>query len=688
MTNRLASEASPYLRQHAENPVDWYPWGEEALAKARTEDKPILLSIGYSACHWCHVMERESFSDPAIAGRMNELFVNVKVDREERPDLDQVYQLVVQLLGRSGGWPLTVFLTPDQKPFFGGTYFPPVDRHGLPAFPKILAAVADAYRGKRDDVALQAAELTQAIAQAAGADPTRTRGEVPADLLRRVVPTLERRFDDENGGFGARPKFPNTMALDLLLLHGVRNDDARARARVARALDAMRDGGIHDQLGGGFHRYSTDAAWRVPHFEKMLYDNALLLRLYADGYRAFGDASYADVARGIVGWLEREMRGPGGAFHASQDADSEGEEGKFFVFRPSDVRAALGDDALAIDAALRRFGIDDEGNFEETGATVLRRAAPIEAIAIALGRSPSDVEAALGRATGALLAYRARRARPFQDEKILTSWNALVIQALASAASALDDAHVLELAQGAYRFVREKLVVRDGSALRANRLEKDGVVKGPGFLDDQAYLLVAARELHEATGEPTYLDDAVALGEGLLRWFVDPDGDFTLVGRGGEELIAAPRDAWDASVPSGAAIAMRGLLYLGSVVDPRFLAPATTAIERAVGSALENPFGYGATLRAADELTNGVEVFVAGTAAESQALASVARRGFHPQLRLVRWPPDREPAPALAEGRRERAGQAFVCVRSTCSLPVSTGPELLTTLQAALKSLK
>ncbi len=691
MTNRLASEASPYLRQHAHNPVDWYPWGEEALARARAEDKPILLSIGYSACHWCHVMERESFSDPTIAAQMNELFVSVKVDREERPDLDQVYQLVVQLLGRTGGWPLTVFLTPEQKPFFGGTYFPPVDRHGLPAFPKILAAVADAYRDKREDVTLQADELTQAIARVAGGDGTRTRAAIPPDVLAQAVALLGRRFDDEHGGFGARPKFPNTMCLDLLLLHGVLAGDERAKARVRRALDAMRDGGIHDQLGGGFHRYSTDEEWLVPHFEKMLYDNALLLGAYADGYRAFGDPSYAEVARGIVGWLEREMRAPNGAFHASQDADSEGEEGKFFVFRPSDVREALAGDTLAIDATLRRFGIDDEGNFEESGATVLHRAATIETLAVALGQAPSAIEGALERGMRALLAHRERRPRPFRDEKILTSWNALVIRALASASTALGEPRFLELAVGAWRFVREKLVVEEGGALRALRLEKDGVVKGPGFLDDQAYLLEAARALHEATGEPGYVEDARRLGDGLLAAFATPDGDFALIGRGGERLIAEPRDGWDQAVPSGAAVAMRGLLWLGATVDERFLAPATAGLERATKGALENPFGYAATLRAADELARGVDVFVAGDRAESAALAAEAQRGLVPHLRVLRWSsshPGSDTTPLLARDRTGTAGRAFVCARQTCSLPVGDAATLRTTLEGTLKSLK
>src|SRR5512143_2244799 len=326
--NHLAGESSPYLLQHAENPVDWYPWGPEALARAKAEDRPILLSIGYSACHWCHVMERESFEDPAIAATMNEHFVNIKVDREERPDIDQIYQLVVQLLGRSGGWPLTVFLTPDQRPFFAGTYFPPEDRHGLAGFPRILAAVAEAYRERRSDVDLQAREVADAIGQVTRVDAKAAAiDRIERGSLAKAAAKLSARFDDEHGGFGSRPKFPSTMSLDVLLHHGVLDGDDRALARFARALDGMRDGGIYDQLGGGFHRYSTDERWLVPHFEKMLYDNALLLRLYVDGFRQLGEARFADTAREVVGWLFREMKDAQGGFYSTQDADSEGEEG-------------------------------------------------------------------------------------------------------------------------------------------------------------------------------------------------------------------------------------------------------------------------------------------------------------------------------------------------------------------------
>src|SRR5580658_8485744 len=368
MPNRLAGEASPYLQQHADNPVDWYPWGPEALEKAKREDKPILLSIGYSACHWCHVMERESFEDEAIASAMNASFVSVKVDREERPDLDHVYQLVVQLMGRSGGWPLTVFLTPDQKPFFGGTYFPPADRYGMPGFPKVLQAVWEAYRTRREEVDDQSAKLTHAIEQVAADETHAVADEAGASasgpgasaaLVAEAGKKLASRFDRVHGGFGHRPKFPNTMSLDVLLRTG-------QKELVRKALDAMRAGGIWDHLGGGFHRYSTDERWLVPHFEKMLYDNALLLRLYADAWRVTGEPLYAETARSIAAYLAREMTAPDGGFYATQDADSDGEEGKFFVWTPAEIDAACGDDDDAARAAKAAFDVTDAGNFEHS----------------------------------------------------------------------------------------------------------------------------------------------------------------------------------------------------------------------------------------------------------------------------------------------------------------------------------
>jgi uncharacterized protein len=672
--NRLATEASPYLVQHAHNPVDWWPWCPEALAEARRRDVPILLSIGYSACHWCHVMERESFENEAIARLMNDAFVNVKVDREERPDLDQMYQLVVQLMGRTGGWPLTVFLTPSQKPFFAGTYFPPEDRYGMPGFPKVVTALADAYRTRRQEIEGQAGEITQALVDVARV--ARTDGPAPGDdVLERAASILMRRFDEKRGGFpsGQGPSFPNTMPLEVLLRHGASAGDARALAAVRLQLDAMRRGGIHDQLGGGFHRYSTDPDWLVPHFEKMLYDNAVLLRAYVDGFRVFGEPAFAETARGIAGWVAREMTDPDGGFYASQDADSEGEEGKFFLFTPSDVAEALVGDDEARDAALAHFGITLAGNFEEHGRptfrTVLHEAVP---------RERFD-RAVLDRARERLFAFRERRERPFRDDKVLTSWTSLMISALADAGSALAEDAFIGSAERALAFVRDKLVVNG----RAMRLARNSVVKGPGFLDDHAYLANAALDVYEATGEPAHVELAQSITDAMLGAFDGPEG-FYFTPSDGETLLLRAQDPWDNAVPSGASMACRALLRLGALLDPRYARRAEEELARLAPNALANPLGFGQTICELDRARRSVEVVLVGPRRDPRmrALASVVHRAYIPN-RTLAWIDPSDPASvraaaALAEGKG-RGPAAYVCRGRTCSLPV-TDPEALRTL--------
>jgi uncharacterized protein YyaL (SSP411 family) len=542
--NRLAREASPYLLQHAHNPVEWFPWGEEALRESKQRDVPILLSIGYSACHWCHVMERESFESDEIAKLMNEHFVSIKVDREERPDLDQIYQLVVQLMGRTGGWPLTVFLTPEQKPFFAGTYFPPSDRYGMPGFPKVLHAVAEAYRERRGEIDEQAGELTKAIADVGRGEQDGAARYAPApDLLERVSTVLLRGFDTAHGGFGKKPKFPNTMPLEVLLRRGVLEGDGPSREAARLALESMRKGGIWDHLGGGFHRYSTDERWLVPHFEKMLYDNALLLRSYADGHRVFQEPLFASTAREIARWVEREMTDASGGYYASQDADSEGEEGKFFVWNPAGIRDALAGDELAAEVALLAFGVTEEGNFEEHGRvthmTVLHESRPIGAVAARLERTEDEVHAALERAKKALFAAREQRPRPFRDEKVLTSWGALMIGAMAEAGAALRDPAMIASAERALAFIEKDLVTRsdDGKRARAMRLVKGDVVKGPGFLDDHAYLANAALDLYEVTGDPSRVALARSLVDGMIDAFWEESEGFFFTPNDGEALI-------------------------------------------------------------------------------------------------------------------------------------------------------
>src|SRR5580658_3002629 len=678
MPNRLAGEASPYLQQHAGNPVDWYPWGPEALEKAKREDKPILLSIGYSACHWCHVMERESFEDEAIASAMNASFVSVKVDREERPDLDHVYQLVVQLMGRSGGWPLTVFLTADQRPFFGGTYFPPADRYGMPGFPKVLEAVAEAYRAKRDEVDTQAGELTRAIADV-GRTGAGNPGAMSPALLPAAVKKLTARFDDEHGGFGERPKFPNPTCLEVLLR-------ARDVARVRKSLDAMRAGGIWDHLGGGFHRYSTDEKWLVPHFEKMLYDNAQLLRVYVDAWRMTGEPLYERTARAIAAYVGREMTSPEGAFFSTQDADSDGEEGKFFVWTPREIDDACAGDADAARAAKVAFDVTDGGNFEGSGATVLSTPAPTDDVAKALGMKREDAEGAIERARAKMFTAREKRPKPFRDEKILASWNGLMAGALADAGAALGDAGMVVAARRAMAFVEKRLVVREGDGrARVLRHCKGDVLRGPGFLDDHAFVGDAALDLYEATGEPGWASLARSLGESILVHFHDAaDEGFFFTPDDGEAILVRAKDPYDHAVPSGASVACRLLLRLGTLVDPKYAEPATRAVEKLAGAALSNPMGMSLTVCLADRLVSGsVDVVLVGprTDGRTQALAR-AVCGAHVADRVLAWadPSDSgamAACQALAEGKVAHAEPvAYVCRGRTCSLPIADAGEL------------
>jgi uncharacterized protein YyaL (SSP411 family) len=685
--NRLAGEASPYLQQHASNPVDWYPWGPEALSKARAEDKPILLSIGYSACHWCHVMERESFEDVDIARQMNEDFVSIKVDREERPDLDHVYQLVVQLMGRSGGWPLTVFLTPEQKPFFAGTYVPPADRHGMPGFPTVLRAVADAYRAKRTDVEVQAREIADGIGRAFDLERRGSPAYQPGpDLLSRATRKLAARFDETHGGFGSRPKFPNTMCLDVLLRRGVLEGDIDATKKVELALRGMRAGGIWDHLGGGFHRYSTDARWLVPHFEKMLYDNALLLRLYTDAFRALGDEAHAATASDIGTYLLREMQSSEGGFYASQDADSAGEEGRFFVWTVDEVNDALAGDPLARDVALRYFGVTSEGNFEESGATVLSENRPLSAVASALDKPVGEVEDALTRAVVKMLAVRERREKPFRDEKILASWNGLVIGALADASIALGEPSLITAAEKAFDYV-ERVLVSSG---RVARLAKGGIVKEAGFLDDHAFVCAAALDLYEATGHERYLESARLIADRMLERFWDEaDAGFFFVPSDGERLIVRSKDPFDQAIPSGGSIAALALSKLAAVADEKYGAFAQRHLESLAPAAVDNPFAFGQTLGVLDRLVRGsTDVVILGASDDPDAkeLHGAAFAAYLPNRNIV-WADPLRPSSMhaarllTADKPAERRAVAYVCRGRTCSPPVRTAEELAAALR-------
>jgi uncharacterized protein YyaL (SSP411 family) len=556
--NLLSGETSPYLLQHADNPVAWLPWGEAALAQAREQDRPILLSVGYSACHWCHVMAHESFEDEATAAVMNRLFVNIKVDREERPDLDQIYQTAHQLLtGRAGGWPLTMFLTPDGTPFFGGTYFPPGPRHGLPGFADLCQRIDEAWRTRRHDIAAQNRELLAVLNRPA---PTQVPGELnerPLALLRAL---LLGSLDREHGGFGGAPKFPHPTDL-AFLLH--RKGDGDAQEAALLTLRRMAQGGIHDQLGGGFCRYSVDDRWEIPHFEKMLYDNGPLLGLYADAWAATGDGYYREVAEGIAGWLLREMTSPEGAFYSSLDADSEGEEGRFYVWERSEVEHLLGPAKSAL--GVRCWGLDRPPNFEGRHWH------------LRLAAAPTDEEAPLlesARAT--LLAARERRVRPGCDDKILTAWNALMIEGLAHAARVFDRPDWLAAARRALDFLRQHHW-QDGRLLATSR---HGRAHLPAYLDDYAFLLAALLELLQAGHRPEDLDFARQIADALLERFEDRErGGFYFTAHDHEVLIQRPRTAHDNAQPSGNGVAILALQRLGNLLgDPRYLAAAQRAL--------------------------------------------------------------------------------------------------------------
>ena len=552
--NRLAGSTSPYLLQHARNPVDWYPWGEEALARARQEDKPLLLSIGYSACHWCHVMAHESFENEAIAALMNEHFVNVKVDREERPDLDDIYMAATMAMNHGqGGWPMTVFLTPDQQPFFAGTYFPPEDRHGRPGFPAILRRITELWTENRAALQRVGAELTTHLREATEPSP----GAVNLDAaLARVTDQLAATFDPAWGGFGRAPKFPPATLLRLLLLVH-RHGDARALLMVRRTLDGMARGGMYDQLAGGFCRYSTDDAWLVPHFEKMLYDNALLARAYLEAHQVTTDPFYRKVATEVLDYVLRDMTAPEGGFYSATDADSEGVEGKFFVWTPAEVRAVLGDPAAPL--ALAWFDISEDGNWE--GHSIPRTPVALTEVAGQFGLDEAAAAARLAEARRALLAARNTRVKPGLDDKVLTAWNGLMVGALAEGARVLGEARWLEASARAADFVLTHLRRGDGRLLRSWRT---GTAHLDAYLEDYAFLGNGLLDLYEAGGAPRYLEEARHLAEHILADFAAPGGGFFSTSAGHEVLLVRHREGHDGAVPAANAAAAHLLARLAA----------------------------------------------------------------------------------------------------------------------------
>ena len=610
-TNRLAREKSPYLLQHAHNPVDWYPWGAEAMERAKAEDKPIFLSVGYSACHWCHVMERESFENEAIAALLNEHFVSVKVDREERPDVDEVYMTAVQMMTGHGGWPMSVFLTPDGKPFYGGTYFPPENRHGRIGFPSLVTQLADAYRNRREEIEQVADSMAEELQKATRQRPVAApEGPLDADaLVRAAVADLAKRFDEDNGGFGGAPKFPPHHALRLLLLAAAERQEGAGEPLplLVTTLEKMALGGIYDHVGGGFHRYATDAVWLLPHFEKMLYDNALLAGVYADAFALTGRDAYARVARETCDWVLRDMTDEAGGFHAALDADSEGEEGKYYVWTEAEVNAALG----GADAAApfrQTYHILPGGNYREE-ATGHRTGANIPYLAVGISETllPDSLEPGIAAARETLLAERYRRVPPGKDDKVITAWNGLMIGGLARAGSALGEPRYLEAARLAARFCLTTLRP-EGTLLR--RYAR-GEAALPAYLDDHAFLADGLLDLHAATGEAEWADAARSLADTLLSEFWDPeDGGFFFVGSGQEALIARSKDLYDNALPSANGVAARVLARLGNLPGPeadRYAQKARALLHAYHGVIHRVPQGTSTLVLAAREAFAGVE---------------------------------------------------------------------------------
>lgn len=671
MANRLAHELSPYLRQHAHNPVDWYPWGGEAHGQAKRENKPIMLSIGYSACHWCHVMERESFDDPGVAALMNESFINIKVDREERPDLDKIYQTAVQLMTRrSGGWPLTVFLTPDLKPFYGGTYFPPEDRHGLAGFPKVLSSVASAFTERADEVAAMAGEVLDALRSLEG---ERGGGEVGRDIAVVAARKLATRFDDRYGGFGDAPKFPSTMSLDVMLRAYRRSGDEIWLSRTTNSIDAMIDGGIHDHLGGGFHRYATDARWRVPHFEKMLYDNALIGRLLVDAWRVTRDPRYRATCVMLLEYVEREMSAHEGGFYATQDADSEGREGAFFVWTPEQLAEVLGPEDASL--AARYFGVDDAGNFDD-GTTVLHLTRSIGALAEQVGAAEKSVATRLEDIRKKLFDARELRPKPFRDEKIITSWNGMMAGTFAEAGAAFAEPRFVERATKALGFIRDVL----WSPPSLFRISKDGSRQGRAFLVDYAEVSNAALDVCEATFDTSWAEWARELADAALAEFWDEGAGLLYFAEQGSDLILRSEDNVDTAVPSGSSSILRAMMRLDALFqEGPYRAIAERVLIRRAASAIENPFAHCVLVGVADQWVHGAThvLFVDDQTNERGVgvLAETARATFVLDRMLVGVRDDAAGAKRLLGEVPSKRG-AYICRGRTCSPPIEDPDEL------------
>ncbi len=677
MPNNLINETSPYLLQHAHNPVEWNPWGEEALARAREEDKPILLSIGYAACHWCHVMESESFENPDIAALMNQNFVCIKVDREERPDLDSIYMNAVQALTGSGGWPMTVFLTPDGKPFFGGTYYPPVDRGGMIGFPNLITRVAEAYKTRRGDILETTQQVISQIQTLSQTTPS--QDPLGVDILHLAYVGLGRSFDYENGGFGGPPKFPPAMTLEFLLQYHHMTKEPMVLDMIEMTAEKMARGGVYDQIGGGFHRYSTDAHWLVPHFEKMLYDNALLSRMYLHTYQATERPWYRRIVEETLDYVLMEMTDPLGGFYSTQDADSEGEEGKFFVWTVEEITSVLGSEEGPLIAAY--LGATDAGNFE--GRNILNLPEGIESFAKEADVSVEQLVTAIQRAKTSLREAREERVHPARDEKILSAWNGLMIRSFAEAASVFNNDDYRQAAVRSASFVLDALR-KDGRLLRTYR---DGQAKLNGYLEDYAFMAHGLLALYEATFDHRWLEEARNLADQMLDLFWDEDQKvFYDTGKDHEALVVRPRDLFDNATPSGSSVATDVLLHLSVLTgDNDYSVKAATNLRSMQQTLSRVPQGMGYWLSALGfyvSIPKEIVIVGDGSSPDTQALKDVVFQGYIPHKVVVGSDPAMTVGTSVGmplledRGMMDGRATAYVCQNYMCQLPV-TDPDAL-----------
>jgi len=672
--NRLIFEKSPYLLQHAENPVDWYAWSEEAFLKAKKEDKPIFLSIGYSACHWCQVMERESFEDEEVAQLMNKYFVAVKVDREERPDIDNIYMTVCQYMTGSGGWPLTIIMTPDKEPFFAGTYFPKQAKFGRPGLMEILEQIASFWRKDRPRVLQAGSQITQTVQDISSSPMS---GVLTKENLKQAYQKFQDSFDETYSGFGLAPKFPSAHNLSLLLRWWKRSDEEKALKMVEKTLDAMWRGGMYDHLGYGFHRYSTDSKWLVPHFEKMLYDQAMLAIAYVEAYQATGKAQYAEAARQIFIYVLRDMTSPEGAFYSSENADSEGEEGKFYIWTQDEIKAILG--KKRGDLFCRFYGVTKKGNLEE-GKSVIHIKKPVEEFARDEGMSPDELKKILEQSRKKLFAAREKRIHPSKDDKILTDWNGLMIVALSKGAQALNKREYADAARKAADFLLQELRRKDGRLFHRYR---EGEAALPGYVDDYAFLVWGLIDLYEATFEARYLQEALSLTADMIKLFWDEkEGGLYFTGDDNEKLIVRMKDAYDGAVPSGNSVAALNLLRLGRMtMKQEFEKQAGKAMESFGKMINRSPTAFSQFLIALDFAVGPAkEIVIAGNLLQEDTdqMLDAVRHRFLPRKVLILHP-DGEEGKAIEkvvpfvkhQNKINGKATAYVCDSYACKAPTT-----------------